>query len=171
MFSFMANVTQSLAVVIASGSFHQPAHYQPLIDILQTKNFEVFCPRLPTSAILNASAAEVSNPVFNELPPPEGWPNGYDDVKTIQAEAERLAESGKKVLLAGHSYGGWVVQQAAIPELQLQTRSQNGKEGGVVGIFFMSAVILPEGYSIDSYSSPQGDATPLPPYITLHVSV
>ncbi|KAL9119005.1 MAG: hypothetical protein Q9187_004439 [Circinaria calcarea] len=155
-------------IVICSGSFHKPEHYQPLASILEGRGFEVKCPILPTNAVSGVSADDISNPEFDAPPPTQGWPDGYSDAEVVRREIEKLADQGKKILLVGHSYGGWLATESAIPELQHQARTKEGKEGGVVGIFYVSGYILPKGQSIDSFFSPQGDATPPPPFVMLH---
>ena len=166
----MAATQSPPTIVICLGSFHTPEHYQPLVSTLEGRGFEVKCPILPTNAVSDVSADDTSNAVFDALPPTQGWPDGYSDAKVVKHEIEKLAGEGKKILLVGHSYGGWLATESATPELQYQARTKEGKGGGVVGIFYVSGYILPKGQSIDSFFSPNGDATPPPPFVTLHVS-
>ena len=121
-------------------------------------------------AVSDISTDDTSNEGFNALPPPEGWPNGRTDVEVIRREISKLADKGKNVLLVGHGYGGWLATESASPELQQSTRLMEGKVGVVIGIFYISGYILPKGLSIESFFSPQGDASPPPPFATLHVS-
>ena len=64
----------------------------------------------------------------------------------------------------------WVSTENATPELRFSARAKEGKSGGVFGIFYISGYILPVGQSIHSFFYPQGDSTPLSPFVTLHVS-
>ncbi|MCJ1238423.1 hypothetical protein MMC14_006412 [Varicellaria rhodocarpa] len=62
----------------------------------------------------------------------------------------------------------WVSTENATPELRFSARAKEGKSGGVFGIFYISGYILPVGQSIHSFFYPQGDSTPLSPFVTLH---
>ena len=161
---------KSIAIIIATGAWHLPIHYSPLEIALESRGFQVSTPTLPTMSVLNVSTYDPNNPIFDIAQPAEGWPNGYEDSNRTRQEIELASNHGYEVMLVAHSYGGWVATQAALPELQRDVRRRRGKRGGVVGIFYISGLILPEGHSINSYFSPQGDETPPPPFSMLHVS-
>lgn len=120
--------------------------------------------------ISDVSALDASNPEFQALAPPHGWADGYTDAEAIRQKVETLSDEGKQVILVGHSYGGWVATESATLDLHFRERSKNGRSGGIIGIFYISGYILPVGQSTDSFFSPQGDATPLPPFVKLGVS-
>ncbi|KAL2218576.1 hypothetical protein M432DRAFT_662443 [Thermoascus aurantiacus ATCC 26904] len=137
----MASTASNLAVVICHGSYHSPALYEPLIQALKAPN-----------------VGDVNNPDFDREPPPGGYPSEADDAQVIVQLLDRLISyDGKLVLLAAHSSGGWVAAEAARPELQAKSRKEEGKSGGVIGIFFIGALVVPAGESVTSlYQSYDG---------------
>lgn len=88
-------MTDHPTVLIVSGAWHGPPHYQPLADALAADGYPVLCPRNPT----NTTALNAQEP----------RPTLASDAEAVRAELRRLIESeGKDVLLAPHSYGGLV---------------------------------------------------------------
>ena len=156
--------------LVCAGSFHRSLHYQHFIEALHTKGFHAKYPVLPKSTVSDVSADDTINPEFDVYPPNHGWPNGHRDVKLMRHEIEKLSDKGKKVILVGRSYEGSLATEAAGPELQLQMRASQGKLGGTAGWFYVSGYMLPRGQSIDSFLSPDGDATTPPPSVKLQVS-
>lgn len=154
-------------ILICTGSFHVPEHYENLAQRLRAQGFEVIIPALPTMAVSDVTPRDASR--INPTPPFGGWPNGFTDTDCIKSQLRKLVESGAHVLLVGHSYGGWVATESAVPELRAQTRKANRQKGGVIGIFYLSGYILPVGQSVDSFFSPQGDNTPPPSFVKLYV--
>lgn len=145
-----------------------PEHYALLVGALEAQGFEISNPALPTMEVSAASPYDLTH--LDSRPPPAGWPNGFTDAEVIKAEIRTLVNAGRTVLLIGHSYGGWVATESAAPELRLRNRAAKGQTGGIVGIFFISGYVLPAGQSIHTFFSPQGDDSPLPPFVKLHVS-
>lgn len=72
--------------------------------------------------------------------------------------------------MMGHSSGGWVATQAARPKLQAKTRKSNGQSGGIVGILYVGAFVIPVGESITSFFQPKDGNFVTPPFMTFHVS-
>lgn len=84
---------------------------------------------------------------------------------------ERLVnEDGKLVLLAAHSSGGWVATEAALPALHATSRRATGKPGGVIGIFYFGAFVIPVGESVSSFFKPKDGTSVTPPWVEFHVS-
>lgn len=153
-----------LAVVLCCGSFHHPHHYQPLIDALRNENFIVECPSLPTMNI-----PSIIPPMASTLSQSTKFPNGYDDVRTVQSSVYALADAGHRILLVGHSYGGFLATECAIPDLQYRNRQARKEQGGVVGLFYITGAILSKGQSMESFFKPPGEDPPLPPFVARHV--
>lgn len=152
--------------VICHGAWHPPIFYQPLGDALEAQGVESYCPLLPTCNITDVNVEDQSNPVLSEGPPPWGWPTAQGDADVIVDLLNTLIErQGKKVLLIGHSYGGWVASQSALPRLQLQHRQSQGKSGGIFGILGFSAYLIPIGMSMGDFIQ-----EPVPPWSRLYVS-
>lgn len=89
----------------------------------------------------------------------------YEDAECIRNELERLVEDGTEVIVVLHSYGGVVGTEAVHESLGKKQRAAEGKKGGVIGLLYMCAFVLPEGVSIASAFGGQ-----LPPYIVIEVS-
>ena len=115
------------------------------------------CPILPTSALSNVSADNISNLDFEAYPPMQEWLDGYSDVKFMQGVIRELADDSKNILLAVHSYGARSTESAT-SELRFSARAKEGRSGNVVGNFYFSDYILLTGQSIHSFFCPEGDA-------------
>ncbi|KAJ7849413.1 hypothetical protein B0H14DRAFT_2765628, partial [Mycena olivaceomarginata] len=61
--------------------------------------------------------------------------------------ASRLADEGKDVVLVPHSYGGLVACEAS-KGLAKSVREKEGKQGGIVRIVFVTAVVGKEGQGL-----------------------
>jgi pimeloyl-ACP methyl ester carboxylesterase len=163
-----------LAVVICHGNYHTPAPYCPLISALQAKGIEAYCPQLPTSDLSMLNVGEdISNPDYDLGPPAAGYPQGEEDVDAVLQVLQPLVEEqGKNVLLIGHSYGGWVATEAARPELQARKRKEQGEGlvGGIIGILYVGAFIIPVGESVHTFFQPKDGSFVQPHFMRFHVS-
>ena len=81
-----------------------------------------------------------------------------------------IQDEGKHVLIIGHSSGGWAATQAAQPELQAKARKANGQSGGIIGLLYMGAFIIPVGESVNSFFQPKDGPAVVPPFMQFHVS-
>ncbi|KAI1395625.1 alpha/beta-hydrolase [Hypoxylon fuscum] len=141
----MASVSD-LAVVICHGSYHTPAPYLPLLNV-----------------------GDVNKPDFDRGPPEGGYPQGNEDAKVILDVLEPLVnDQKKKVLVVAHSSGGWVATETARPELQAKARKDKGLAGGIIGILYMGAFIVPVGESIHSFFQPKDGTFMIPPFLKFH---
>ena len=70
----------------------------------------------------------------------------YDDAALIAAEAEKLADQGKDVIIVGHSYGGVPVSQSS-KALGKEERKAQGKTGGIVQLAYMTCLLPAIGKS------------------------
>jgi pimeloyl-ACP methyl ester carboxylesterase len=160
-----------LAVVICHGSYHSPLPYMPLVDALKAKGIVASCPQLPTADLSKLNIGDPNNPDFDREPPPGGYPQGDEDAEVIHNVLDTLiSDQGKHVLIIGHSSGGWVATQAAIPELQAKARKTRGQSGGIIGILYMGAFIIPVGDSVTSFFQPKDGSFVTPPFMQFHVS-
>ncbi|KAF2636920.1 hypothetical protein P280DRAFT_472787 [Massarina eburnea CBS 473.64] len=73
----------------------------------------------------------------------------YDDADHINAEAGKLADEGKDVILVAHSYGGVPTSQS-IKGVSKAEREKVGKKGGVVRVAYMAALVPELGGSAAS---------------------
>lgn len=159
-----------LAVLLCHGSCHTPAPYGALLEALQARGIAAYCPQLPTSDLTKLNVGDVANPNFDREPPPGGYPQGEEDVEAVLSVLEPLVEAGKQVLLVGHSSGGWTATQAAQRHLQAEVRKSRGLAGGVVGIFYVGAFVVPVGESLTSFTQPKDGGFVVPPFMTFYVS-
>lgn len=163
--------SSEIAVVICHGAYHSPAPYTPLVDSLKAAGIDAYCPQLATSDLGKLNVGDVNSPDFDREPPAGGYPQGNEDAEIVASVLKPLVlDQGKKVLLLAHSAGGWVATQAASPELQLKTRQAEGKSGGIIGILYMGAFIIPVGESINSFFQPKDGSFTVPPFVQFHVS-
>lgn len=166
----MTNSIPNLAIVLCHGSYHTPAPYGPLLDAFNSRGINAYCPQLPTADLAKLDVGDVTKPDFDRPPPPEGYPQGEEDTQAVLEVLEPLIEKGKNVLLIAHSSGGWVATEAARPELQAKTGAEKGLSGGLIGIFYMGAFVIPVGESISSFFQPKDGSFVTPPFMTFHVS-
>lgn len=167
--TIMATSTSNLAVVLCHGSYHTPAPYTPLLDAFKSRGIDAYCPQLPTADLSKLDVGDVNNPDFDRAPPTGGYPQGEADVQVVLEVLKPLVEQGKDVLLLAHSAGGWVATEAARPELQSKNRAASS--GGIIGIFYMGAFVIPVGESVNTFFQPKDGNFVVPPFMTFHVSL
>ena len=148
-------------VFIVPGSWHVPAHYEPLIEHLRYKNIAASTLLLPTCDLSHASILDLQHADLAGPPPAKPWPDMYADALAVQEDLSRLVEAGLPVLLVAHSYGGLPASEALLPELCYQTRKQQGKTGGVIGFFAIASFFLPAG--ITTLQAVGGEPLPATP--------
>lgn len=81
-----------------------------------------------------------------------------------------INNEGKRALIIGHSAGGWVATEASHPELQEKVRKAQGLRGGIIGIFYIGAFLVPFGESINSMTRPRDGISFKPPWLQHYVS-
>jgi pimeloyl-ACP methyl ester carboxylesterase len=163
--------SSKLAVIVCHGCYHSPAPYMPLLDALKAEGIDAYCPQLPTSDLTKLNVGDAQNPNFDLGPPAEGYPQGEQDAEVVLDLLKRLVEEqGKNVILLGHSAGGWTATQAAKKELQAKERAKQGLAGGVIGVLYVGAFIIPVGESIHSFFQPKDGTAVVPPFMKFHVS-
>ncbi|GAW18443.1 hypothetical protein ANO14919_079190 [Xylariales sp. No.14919] len=165
-----SQIMLDLAVVIRHSSYYNPAPHTPLVDLLKAVGINAYHPQLPTSDLTRLNVGDTSNPDFDREPPSGGYPQGPDDAETILGILNPLILEGKRVLIVGHSVGGWVATDVAKPELQEKTRGAQSLAGGIIRTFYISAFIVPVGKYMASflkYQSKEGSFI-VPPFLELH---
>ena len=163
----------AFTVVICHGSYHTPIPYKPFITALQKQAIEAYCPQLPTSDLqnLNVGTSPDGFPDFSSPPPANGYPQPADDAVVINELLDKLIlQEGKKVILLGHSSGGFVATYVARQKYQRKVRQANNLEGGIIGIFYATAFLIPKGQSVHSFfQTKDGSEGIVPPYCRFHV--
>ena len=153
--------SETLAILIVPGSWHIPAHYEPLIEHLRSKNVTASTLLLPTCDLSYASILDLQHPDLASSPPSKPWPDMYADALAIRETLSRLVEADLPVLLVAHSYGGLPASEALLPDLCYQARKQQGKSGGVIGFFAIASFFLPAG--ITTLQAVGGEPLPATP--------
>ncbi|KAF4632596.1 hypothetical protein G7Y89_g5534 [Cudoniella acicularis] len=163
-------MSPSFTVLLCHGSYHTPEPYQPFLASLEARGIPAICPQLPTSSPSKLNTGSPSHPSYDLPPPPGGYPQQADDVAVILTLLNQLiVEEGRNILFMGHSSGGLTATAAAIPELQREWREKEGKRGGVIGVFYECAFLVPVGESVHSFFQPKDGSPPvIPPYCKFH---
>ena len=134
-------------ILIIHGSWHQPAHYQILVDAFQSAGYDCICPLLPS---FNAPTADIGV---------------KQDSATIRRAIEHLLAQGRELIVLGHSYGGVIMSEALTPGYDIRARSLVGLRGGIIGLLFICAFVLLPGQSLCTALGGE-----LPPFIPQDVS-
>ncbi|KAI5819440.1 Alpha/beta hydrolase fold-1 [Pyronema omphalodes] len=117
-------------VVFAPGAWCEPDSYDTVRNILKQKGY-------PTVA--------VAHPSINS--PTPGITTLADDAASLASTLRSLADEGKQILLAVHSYGG-CVGSCAVEGLDIESRRKQGKKGGIIMLMYITAFVLPKGRSL-----------------------
>jgi len=121
------------SILLIPGSFSLPEGYDPLIDAVAAKGYEIRGLHYPSVGLKTG--------------PREGAPPSmYDDAAFIAKETEKLADEGKDVILIAHSYGG-IPTTESTKGLGKKEREAQGKKGGIVRLAYMTALVPPAGVS------------------------
>jgi hypothetical protein len=166
-------MSSKFAAVVCHGSYHTPEPYQPFLDTLKRTGIEAHCPQLPTSDLTKLNVGDIGKPNYNADPPLGGYPQPVDDVEVIKNVLRGLiVHEGKNVILIGHSSGGFTATASAVPELQAKSREKEGTSGGIIGLFYICAFVIPVGESVHSFFQPKDGSSPVvPPWCKFHVGL
>lgn len=136
-------------VVFLHGSWHNPNDFKLVRELFEKDSYPTEC---PLQASFNAKPA----------PPVVGID---DDVNVVQTLLTKLLDEGKEIIFVMHSFGGVLGTEAIREEFRKKARHKKGLPGGVLGLVYMCAFVLPVGKSIESTFAPRG----LPPWIKIKV--
>lgn len=140
-------------IYLVHGGWHSPLFYQPLLESLQKRGYETICPLLPSCGDAKAHG-------FRSI-------SSHTDGASIEEDLHRLIEIKQRdVLLIAHSYGGCPASEAAKAHFGAAVRQAEGKAGGIVGMFYISAFLTPEGENCAEWAGQYGT----PKIFELHVS-
>ena len=115
-------------IVLVPGSFCHSSLYTPTLQPLITSGHKI----------------HILDPPCFHTKKPGPAPTMRDDAAFIAAFVTQLADAGEHVVLAAHSYGGMPSSQS-IKGLSLSARAREGKQGGVVRLAFVTAVVPKQG--------------------------
>ncbi|KAF3480140.1 uncharacterized protein GIQ15_05487 [Arthroderma uncinatum] len=132
-------------IAVVPGAWIPQHFYSPYLHTLEKAGFETRFTGYPSLAPTDPSKADCAT-----------------DTVAIRDVLQPLVEDeGKDVVLVMHSYAG-MPGSAAAKGLSKTERSQAGKLGGILGMIFIAAFLVPEGLSC---AGAQGGS--LPPWILL----
>ena len=117
-------------VLFVPGAWTTRTFYQPFLQALTVAGYDVHYAGYPSVDPADPSVADCQ---------------GDTDAITIILQS-LVEDQGKDVLLFMYSYGG-MPGSAAATGLAKSQRAQEGKAGGIIGLLFLGAFIVPEGLS------------------------
>ncbi|KAL9042702.1 MAG: hypothetical protein Q9180_000404 [Flavoplaca navasiana] len=133
-------------LAIIPAAWHSPIHYSSYIDQLRSRGYTSVSERLPSCDSPNPKAQSVST-----------------DAAFIRQRLLRPAiEAGKEIVVIMHSYSGGPGSVAA-KGLSVDDRRAEGKEGGVIGLIYISAFVAQQGQTLVS-----GSGGRLAPWVVEH---
>jgi alpha-beta hydrolase superfamily lysophospholipase len=126
-------MSEKPVILIIGGGWHTPASYAKLTTALKDTGYEVHCP----------AHASVSS----KRPPVAGL---KEDTAAIRNYVEDLLQTGKRLLVIAHSYGGQLASNSLHGQ-SVESRAARGLSGGVAMLIYMCAFALEEGRSSKPY--------------------
>ena len=130
----MVTSTTKPNILIVPGAWHPSAAYHQFAEHLEISGYPTLTATLPSVGSSSPKAATCT-----------------EDADALRGQLLSLIESdGKDVLVLAHSYGGIPAAGAAYG-LSKSSRRQEGKKGGVLGLIYLSAFVVPEGTSLLTY--------------------
>lgn len=112
-------------IVFAPGAWHQPSCFDRIRQSLHRRGYS-------TDAVSYPSVGFEPNSTLS------------DDTTALRRVLEKVASTGKEIVLVLHSYGG-MVGSNAVDGLGVHERMQQKKKGGVIMVVFMAAFAIPKG--------------------------
>ena len=91
----------------------------------------------------------------------------HSDATHLRSQLTRIIDEGKEVVLVAHSYGG-IVASNAVDGLSIEQRAAQGKQGGIILILYLAALVVPAGRTFLSLCppTPSGDVIEVKPIFT-----
>ncbi|KAL8880490.1 MAG: hypothetical protein Q9192_008003 [Flavoplaca navasiana] len=118
-------------IVIVPGAWHPALLYDDLISRFQAAGYGAIVAAYPSCDSQSPKTATCDQ-----------------DAKAIRKQCLSLMEDeGKDLLLVCHSFGG-IPGGAAAHGLSKEERLRKGERGSIIGLVYMSAFAVPEGFSV-----------------------
>ncbi|KAI1427749.1 hypothetical protein F5Y12DRAFT_711976 [Xylaria sp. FL1777] len=124
-------------VFFSPGMFHTPWIFDTVRSKLSDRGFATGASNLVSASTAIEAASE----------------GMLSDAKHLRSLLLNLIELGKEVVFVAHSYGGVVVSNA-VQGLSVQQRAAEGKQGGIVMIIYLCALVIPAGQNVLSIADP-----------------
>lgn len=116
-----------LSIVIVPAASARPLAYELVVNGVSAHGYDIEALHTPSVGL--ESGARPGEP-----------PTMYDDAAFVAAHVTALADAGKDVLLVTHSYGGTPATES-VKGLSKAERAKEGKQGGVVGLAYMTSLV------------------------------
>jgi pimeloyl-ACP methyl ester carboxylesterase len=120
-------------IVLVTGAWHPSSAYEDLIALLEKAGYPVLVTTLPSLNPKDPSGCDCTS-----------------DAASVREQFLPTIEEGKDVIVLCHSYGG-IPAGGAARGLSKSVRMKQGDKGGVVGLIYLSAFVVPEGMSLVDY--------------------
>jgi pimeloyl-ACP methyl ester carboxylesterase len=128
----MGSVTANKpTIILVHGAWHTHEYWSPVIEQLKEHGYASRAVSLPS----------VGGKLTTTMP---------DDAAHIQKTLSELVENGEDIVVVMHSYGGLPGTESVKGFLKKE-REVEGKNGGVVSLVYVSAFLVPEGFSLASF--------------------
>ncbi|OKL62293.1 hypothetical protein UA08_02305 [Talaromyces atroroseus] len=114
-------------ILLVPGLWEGPSVFDSLSSLLAADGFNTEAASLPSTGSTSP-----------------GNPTMKDDIDAIRQHIVSLVSRGDDVLLVLHSASGFLGSEA-MQGLDMKRRQERGESGGVVGIVFLTAGLIPEG--------------------------
>lgn len=124
---YFATMSPPKAMLVLTGAWHVPEHYQKVTSLLEDKGIRTICPALPTNN--------------NAYPPNKSL---HHDIKFIKDIIAKEAAAGTHLTVVAHSWGG-MLASAICADFAIKP---SDNKGGVTNIFYMAAFIPSENESL-----------------------
>lgn len=119
-------------IILIPASFTPASFYANVVDQLRETGFEVIIHTLPSAS----------------RKPPQNAATLAEDAKFFGDIAEQVADQGKDFAFVMHSYGG-IVGSEASRGLTKKERRAVGKQGGLIRLVYLTAVVPPLANSLN----------------------
>ena len=121
--------TGDTTIVFVPGAWHGPEPFEKVAQKLQSAGYQ-------TDFVHLASVGPKDH--LRDMQP---------DVDIIRRHVQKAVDDSQKVVVVMHSYGG-LPSQEAVEGLEYTVQKTQGKTGGVTHLFFMAALIVPQGSTL-----------------------
>lgn len=116
-------------ILLIPGAWHKGSTFEPVATILRDQGYQAETITLPSAGGPASTTA-------------------HDDAEHIQRQyLDPLVSREKEVILVMHSYAG-VPGTESVKGFAHKDLAEQGKKGGVVGLVYLSAFIVPTGASV-----------------------
>ncbi|KAI0514724.1 Alpha/Beta hydrolase protein [Xylaria bambusicola] len=127
--------TSKPTVFFLPGGFHTSWIYDTVRNILSNRGFET-----DASDLVSVGATDASVGM-------------HSDAAHLRSQLVKLVDEGKEIVLVAHSYGG-IVASNAVDGLSIEQRAAQGKQGGIILVLYLSALIVTAGRTFLSIAPP-----------------